>query len=89
MATVSEILPLEVIDKTIGQEVSILLKDYREFLGTLVGFDDYVNVVLENAVEYVNDKEIKRFQGKMLLTGNNIAMLIPGGKPGLSKQEST
>lgn len=79
--SISEILPLEVIDKTVGQEVSILLKDYREFFGKLVGFDDYVNVVLEDAVEYLNDKEIKRFEGKMLLTGNNIAMLIPGGKP--------
>lgn len=81
MSSVSEILPLEVIDKTIGQEVTILLKDHREFFGTLVGFDDYVNVVIENAVEYLEDQEIKRFQGKMLLTGNNIAMLIPGGKP--------
>ena len=81
MSSVSEILPLEVIDKTIGQEVTILLKDYREFFGTLVGFDDYVNVVIENAVEYLEDQEIKRFQGKMLLTSNNIAMLIPGGKP--------
>ncbi|SCV03967.1 LAMI_0H12376g1_1 [Lachancea mirantina] len=76
-----EILPLEIIDKTVGQPVWVMLTSHREFAGTLVGFDDFVNVVLEDVVEYDRDSEVKRHAGKMLLSGNNIALLVPGGKP--------
>ncbi|AET40294.1 RNA-binding protein LSM5 Ecym_5554 [Eremothecium cymbalariae DBVPG len=80
--SVSEILPLEIIDKTINQPIWILLTSNREFTGTLVGFDDFVNVVIEDVIEYEGvDKEVKRHHGKMLLSGNNITMLVPGGKP--------
>jgi hypothetical protein len=40
-------LPLELIDKCIGSRIWVLLKDEKEFVGTLRGFDDYVNMVLE------------------------------------------
>ncbi|AMD22215.1 HGL125Wp [Eremothecium sinecaudum] len=77
-----EILPLEIIDKTINQPIWIMLTSNREFTGTLVGFDDFVNVVLEDVVEYEGvDKPIKTHSGRMLLSGNNITMLVPGGKP--------
>ncbi|KOH00095.1 RNA-binding protein LSM5 [Saccharomyces eubayanus] len=82
-----EILPLEVIDKTINQRVLIVLQSNREFEGTLVGFDDFVNVILEDAVEWLIDpedetknKKVMQHHGRMLLSGNNIAILVPGGK---------
>lgn len=85
MATVPEILPLEIIDKTINQPVWIVLQSNREFTGTLVGFDDFVNVIIEDAVEWVynskfEDEKILEHHGRMLLSGNNIAMLVPGGR---------
>jgi U6 snRNA-associated Sm-like protein LSm5 len=49
------------------------MKNKQEFTGTLVGFDDFVNVVLTD-VQF-NNKTYK----KMLLNGANITMLIPGG----------
>lgn len=58
-----------------------MLTSHREFTGTLVGFDDFVNIVLEDVVEYDRNHEVKRHAGKMLLSGNNISMLVPGGKP--------
>lgn len=42
---------LELIDKCIGSRVWIVMKDGREFVGELCGFDDYVNVVLDKAVQ--------------------------------------
>ncbi|KKK12794.1 small nuclear ribonucleoprotein [Aspergillus rambellii] len=63
----SQLLPLELIDKCV------------EFSGTLLGFDDYVNMVLEDVTEFdYSGAQIKL--PKILLNGNNICMLIPGGE---------
>jgi len=50
-------------------------------VGTLVGFDDYVNMVLEDVVEYEQTSEGKRVTklDTILLNGNHITMLVPGG----------
>ena len=45
MAAPASPLPLEVIDKCVGSKIWILLKGGGEFVGTLRGFDDFVNMV--------------------------------------------
>ncbi len=40
---VASILPLELIDKCIGSSIWVVMKTKREFVGTLLGFDDYVS----------------------------------------------
>jgi len=37
------ILPLELVDRCIGSSIWVLMKNEREFTGTLKGFDDYVS----------------------------------------------
>ena len=39
----STILPLELVDRCIGSSIWVLMKNEREFTGTLMGFDDYVS----------------------------------------------
>lgn len=75
--SISAILPLEVIDRAIGTEIKILLTNNREFTGKLVGFDDFVNVVLEDAVEYDGEGSESKKIKRMLLNGAQIAMLSP------------
>lgn len=88
MAT--RILPLELIDKAIGSKIWILMRGQTEIVGTLRGFDDYVNLVLEDAVEYTRitsgstmpgEEEIHKtdLQSEILLNGNHVTVLIPGG----------
>ncbi|KAF8202967.1 hypothetical protein BJ912DRAFT_1018819 [Pholiota molesta] len=48
----SQILPLELIDRCIGSKIWVIMKSEREFTGTLLGFDDYVNIVLEDVTEF-------------------------------------
>ncbi|KAJ7900244.1 hypothetical protein B0H14DRAFT_3080592 [Mycena olivaceomarginata] len=67
----SQILPLELIDRCIGSRIWVIMKNDREFTGTLLGFDDFVNMVLEDARR-------RRVLAQTLLNGNNICMLIPG-----------
>lgn len=77
----SQILPLELLDKCIGSKLWIILKGDREFVGTLRGFDDYVNMVLEDVIEYEHTPqgETNKIRlDQILLNGNNICMLVPG-----------
>eukprot|EP00814_Leptocylindrus_danicus_P005542 CAMPEP_0116028252 /NCGR_PEP_ID=MMETSP0321-20121206/15272_1 /TAXON_ID=163516 /ORGANISM="Leptocylindrus danicus var. danicus, Strain B650" /LENGTH=94 /DNA_ID=CAMNT_0003502079 /DNA_START=55 /DNA_END=339 /DNA_ORIENTATION=+ len=82
MASTGRVLPLELIDKAIGSKVWILMKGQTEIVGTLQGFDDYVNLVLADAIEYTTvDGEIirKDLNAEILLNGNHVAVLVPGG----------
>ena len=55
----------------------------KELEGTLCGFDEFVNMVLEDVIEYEvtasGRKETKLDQ--ILLNGANVCMLVPGGLP--------
>lgn len=44
-------VPTELIDKCIGSRIWIMMKSDKEVVGTLLGFDDYVNMVLEDVTE--------------------------------------
>ncbi|KAJ1882935.1 RNA-binding protein lsm5 [Coemansia sp. RSA 1722] len=77
-----QLLPLELIDKCIGSRIWVMMKSEKEFVGTLLGFDDYVNMVLEDVTEYETKGESKKVNHlqQILLNGNNICMLVPGGE---------
>uniref|UniRef100_A0A8C5KWF4 Sm domain-containing protein n=1 Tax=Jaculus jaculus TaxID=51337 RepID=A0A8C5KWF4_JACJA len=51
----------------------------KEIIGTLLGFDDFVNMVLEDVTEITPEGKITKLD-QSLLNGNNITMLVPGGK---------
>ncbi|CAE6364931.1 unnamed protein product [Rhizoctonia solani] len=78
MAT--QILPLELVDRCIGTRIWVIMKSEREFVGTLLGFDDFVNMVLDDVTEYeITPQGIKKTKlAQTLLNGNNICMLMPG-----------
>lgn len=79
----SQVLPLELIDKCIGSKMWVVLRGDKELVGTLRGFDDYVNMVLDDVTEYEITPEGKRITKleQILLNGNNVALLVPGGSP--------
>jgi len=66
-------LPLDVLEKSVNQKLSLLLKDGRLIEGTLSGYDEYMNMVL-NDVEEKND-ETKRRLGTIILRGNNVVSI--------------
>lgn len=76
-AALQTVLPLEIIDKSIGHKIQVLMTNDKEFHGTLIGFDDYVNMVLENVEEFDSDGPKGKVIKKMLLNGGQVAMLIP------------
>lgn len=57
----------------------------KELVGTLRGFDEYVNMVLDDVVEYeVVDGSRKEIHlDQILLNGAHICLLVPGGDPNM------
>jgi U6 snRNA-associated Sm-like protein LSm5 len=53
------------------------MKNDKEIVGTLLGFDDFVNMLLEDVTEYETTPEGRRITklDQILLNGNNITMV--------------
>lgn len=78
----SILLPSELVDKCLNERVWIIMKSDREFVGTLKSFDVFVNCVLEDCKEFYlseSGEEKTNELKQILLNGNNIAMIVPGG----------
>jgi len=69
------VMPLSLLEKSVDKKVSLLLKDNRVLEGTLIGYDDYLNMVLENTEETTADA-VKRL-GTVILRGNNVVSITP------------
>ena len=65
------------VDKCIGSRIHIIMKNDKEIVGTLLGFDDFVNMVLEDVLEFETTAEGRRVTklDQILLNGNNITMV--------------
>ena len=69
------VMPLNVLEKSINKRVQLLLKDSRILEGKLVGYDDYMNMVLEDTEETKEDN-VRRV-GTVVLRGNNVVTIVP------------
>jgi len=77
-----QLLPLELIDKCTGSRIHVIMKTDKEIVGTLLGFDKFVNMVLEDVTEYemtAEGRKVTKLE-QILLNGINVALLIPGGE---------
>ncbi|CAD7954252.1 unnamed protein product [Amoebophrya sp. A25] len=77
------VIPMALVNKCIGQRIWVIMRGDKELVGTLRGFDDFVNLVLDDVKEYTFTGE-GRTETKLdsiLLNGNNVTMLVPGGEP--------
>jgi len=82
----SHVLPAELLDRCVGQKLWVLMRTDREMEGTLVGFDVYVNMVLADVTETdrgagPGGSDTVTKLDRVLVNGNSVAALVPGGKP--------
>ena len=68
------VMPTALLEKSIDKRISLLLKDSRILEGKLTGFDDYMNMVLEETVERTATQEERRL-GTVVLRGNNVVSI--------------
>ncbi len=67
--------PSGFLNENLGEKVELLLKDGSILKGTLVGYDDHMNLVLEETEERKEDSHRKI--GTIVLRGNNVVTLNP------------
>lgn len=71
----SMVMPLALLEKSMNRKISLLLKDNRILEGKLTGYDDYMNMVLEDTEERTSDQT--RRLGTVILRGNNVVSISP------------
>ena len=76
------------IEGLIKKVVQVITIEGRVFLGTLISFDKNINIVLDNCIERIYDKNkaIKEEKiGYYFIKGDNVALISDGGD--LKKKE--
>ena len=68
------VLPNDLLEASINRGVSLLLKDGRILNGKLSGFDQYMNIVIEDAVEEKEGQEQRRL-GRVVVRGSTIVSI--------------
>lgn len=68
-------MPLNVLERNLNKSVMLTLKDGRTLDGKLTGFDEYMNMILEDTEETRED-QVRRV-GTVVLRGNNIVTIVP------------
>ena len=69
------VMPQNLLEKSVGKQVSVLFKDGRVIEGILLGYDEYMNMVLEASTE--SSGEDKRRLGIVIVRGNNVLSISP------------
>jgi len=67
------VLPIDLLENSINRTITLLLKDGRILEGRLSGFDQYMNVALEDTREEKEGGE--RRLGKVVVRGSNIVSI--------------
>ncbi|HDO19721.1 MAG TPA: RNA-binding protein [Thermoplasmatales archaeon] len=66
-------LPLDVLEKAVNQRLILLLKDGRTLEGKLSGYDEHMNLVLEDTEEKMEDN--RRKLGTVIIRGSNVVSI--------------
>lgn len=65
--------PTHLVERLVSQRVTLLLKDARQLSGKLLGVDEHMNLVLDEADE--TTAEVSRHLGRVVLRGSNVVTL--------------
>jgi small nuclear ribonucleoprotein len=69
------IMPAKMLEETLNKKVALLLKDNRILEGALIGYDDYMNLVLDDAEEKAQD--VNKKLGVVIVRGSNVVRMVP------------
>ena len=69
-------MAVKVLDESIGEVVLIKLKGTKTIRGTLLGFDQHMNLLLESSEEIPAEGDSKSL-GTIVVRGDNVVMISP------------
>jgi small nuclear ribonucleoprotein len=68
--------PLDALEASLDDPVTVELKDGRAFHGCLDGYDQHMNVVLVDTVDTVEvDSDARRVRDKTIIRGDNVVRI--------------
>ncbi|MHA1637735.1 MAG: LSM domain-containing protein [Candidatus Thorarchaeota archaeon] len=83
--------PLDLLQKSIGSQVLVELKGQRKLKGKLRGYDQHVNLILEDADEIAFNEETNEETVEAIHTvivrGDNVVIVSPPPKKPSKKKE--
>jgi len=65
-----------ILERNLGQVVIVRLKGGKKIRGKLKGFDQHLNLVLEDAEDITDTNEVKKL-GEIIVRGNNVIIISP------------
>lgn len=74
--------PLDVLEAAIGDPVTVRLKGGDEYVGTLAGYDQHMNLVLEGSESRSEDATPgglpnEAVEDQMIIRGDNVVSITP------------
>ena len=69
-------MAVKVLDESINKIVLIKLKGNKTIRGNLLGFDQHMNLLLDQAEEIPSDGDSKSL-GSLVVRGDNVVMISP------------
>ncbi len=71
--------PLDVLEASLGERVTVRLKSGDEYVGELAGYDQHMNLVIEDATiptaEAVSEEE--PIEDTTIIRGDNVVSITP------------
>ncbi|MHB1811592.1 MAG: LSM domain-containing protein [Thermoplasmataceae archaeon] len=68
------IMPMKMLEENLNKQVALLLKDNRVLEGKLTGYDEYMNMVLDEVQE--NAESLTRKLGTVVIRGSNVVRIV-------------
>ncbi len=69
--------PLDVLEASLNEVVTVHLKDGTAYYGSLAGYDQHMNVVLEAAAEAAEpgDLDVRAVEDTTIIRGDNVVTI--------------
>ncbi len=66
----------DILEQNLGKMVIVRLKGGKSMRGKLKGFDQHLNLVLEETEDTTNIEEVKKL-GLIIVRGDNVVLISP------------
>ena len=70
-------ISLKILSESLGNTVLVRLRSGKILRGILQGYDQHMNLVLEQAEELSDDNSIQKRLGVIVIRGDNVIMVSP------------
>jgi len=82
LGDLSSDISLKILSKSLGCTVLVRLRGGKLLRGILQGYDQHMNLVLEQAEEISDDNTSQKQLGMIVIRGDNVMMISPTIKEG-------